>query len=83
MTQSIQNAIAKASRIKCAVKLLAERSYLVITPKNHQYRVTFYTHDGHRFGYCNCAAGVKDVPCYHVPKAALVDTAIQNMRRVA
>jgi hypothetical protein len=80
MTTQVQNAISKATRIKCAVKLNGSRSYLVVTPQNHRYTVRFYTLDGQRYGYCNCAAGTRNVPCYHVPKAALVDTAIQNMR---
>lgn len=80
MTNTIQNAINKAAAVKCSVKLNGSRSYLVVTPELHCYTVRFYTLDGQRYGYCNCRAGVRNVPCYHVPKAALVDTGIQNMR---
>jgi hypothetical protein len=80
MTKQMQNAIEKAKRVKCAVKLFGSRAYLVVNPKGRTYKVTFYMRDGQRFGYCNCAAGSREVLCYHVPVAALVDTGIQNMR---
>jgi hypothetical protein len=80
MTTNLQNAINKASRIKCAVKLSGSRSYLVITPQGHRYTVRFRTFDGERFGLCNCKAGAARMACYHLAKAAAVDTAIQRMR---
>ena len=80
MTQQLQNAINKASRIKMAVKFLGNRSYLVVTPQAHKYTVRFENVDGLRYGRCNCKAGAANMACYHLPKAALVDTAIQNMR---
>ena len=80
MTKQLQNAISKASRIKMRVEFLGNRSYLVITPQSHKYTVRFETRDGLRYGRCNCKAGAANVPCYHLPKAGMVDTAIQNMR---
>lgn len=80
MTKQIQNAIAKAKQIKCAVKLFGQRAYLITNPKGRTYKVTFHMHEGQRYGYCNCAAGSRNVPCYHLIPAAIVDTAIQNMR---
>ena len=80
MTRQLQNAINKASRIKMTVKLLGSRSYLVVTPQAHKYTVRFENVDGQRYGRCNCKAGAANTPCYHLPKAALVDTAIQSMR---
>ncbi len=80
MTQQLQNAIDKASRIKMTVKLLGSRSYLVVTPQAHKYTVRFQMHRGERYGVCNCKAGAANVFCYHLIPAALTDTAIQNMR---
>ncbi len=80
MTQQLQNAINKAAKIKMAVKLLGSRSYLVVTPQVHKYTVRFESIDGQRYGRCNCKAGAANMPCYHLTKAAMVDTAIQNMR---
>ena len=80
MTQQRQNAINKASRIKMAVKFLGNRSYLVVTPQAHKYTVRFEMVDGLRYGRCTCKAGAANMACYHLPKAALVDTAIQKMR---
>lgn len=79
MTQNLQNAIEKSKRIKMSVRYLGERAYLVITPQRHEYVVRFEQHDGLRYGRCTCRAGVKGLACYHLPKAALVDTAIQTM----
>lgn len=80
MTASLQRAINKSSKIKMAVKFLGGRTYLVVTPQQHRYTVRFQTFDGQRYGVCNCKAGAANMPCYHLPKAALVDTAIMNMR---
>lgn len=80
MTEQMQGAIAKAKQTKCAVKLFTGRTYLVETTEGHTYKVAFHMHDGQRYGYCNCRAASFNRPCYHIPKAALVDTAIQNMR---
>ncbi len=80
MTQQLQNAINKAAKIKMTVKFLGNRSYLVVTPQAHKYTVRFESIDGQRYGRCNCKAGAANMACYHLPKAAMVDTAIQNMR---
>jgi hypothetical protein len=79
MTQNLINAIEKSKRIKMSVRYLGQRAYLVITPANHQYTVRFEMINGLRYGRCNCKAGAKNVPCYHLPKAGLVDSAIQQM----
>jgi hypothetical protein len=79
MTQNLINAIEKSKRIKMSVRYLGQRAYLVITPANHQYTVRFEMINGLRYGRCNCKAGAKNVPCYHLPKASLVDSAIQTM----
>ncbi len=79
MTQNLQNAINKASRVKCSVKLQGGRSYTVITPEAHRYTVRFEEVDGQRFGRCNCKAGAARMACFHLIPAALVDTAIRRM----
>jgi hypothetical protein len=79
MTTNLQNAINKARRIRCAVKVLGSRVYLVETPQKHRYTVRFETRDGARYGRCNCKAGIAGLACYHLPKAALVDTGILSM----
>jgi len=80
MTTNLQNAINKARRIRCAVKVLSGRAYLVTTPQRDAYTVRFEQINGLRYGRCNCKAGAAGMACYHLPKAALVDTGIQNMR---
>jgi hypothetical protein len=79
MTQNLINAIEKSKRIKMSVRYLGERQYLVVTPQNHNYVVRFETQEGLRYGRCTCKAGSKGLACYHLPKAGLVDTAIQTM----
>jgi hypothetical protein len=80
MTTNIQNAIARATKIKMTVKYLGGRTYLVITPEAHRYVVRFETIDGQRYGRCNCKAGAARLACKHLAKSAAVDTGIQNMR---
>lgn len=80
MTQQIQNAIDKARRVKCSVKLNGGRSYLVVTPQQRRYTVRALVFDGRRFMACNCKAGARNLPCYHAIHAATLDTAIQDMR---
>lgn len=41
MTTNLQNAINKARPVKCTVKVLAGRAYLVTTPQQHAYTVRF------------------------------------------
>ncbi len=78
MTTNIQNAIARASKIKMTVKYLGGRTYLVITPEFHKYVVRFETIDGKRYGRCQCKAGVANMACKHLVKGALVDSGIRN-----
>jgi hypothetical protein len=80
MTTNIQNAIARATKIKMTVKYLGGRTYLVITPESHKYVVRFETIEGKRYGRCNCKAGAARMACKHLAKSALVDTGIQNMQ---
>jgi hypothetical protein len=80
MTTNLQNAINKASKIKMTVKLLGARVYLVVTPQGRRYTVRFETIEGQRYGRCNCKAGAARMACYHLPKAALVDTGIERMK---
>jgi hypothetical protein len=82
MTTNLQNAINKARRIKCAVKVLGSRKYLVVTPERHRYTVRFEVINGLRYGRCTCKAGIAGLACYHLPKAALVDSGIQQMRAI-
>ena len=65
MTSQMERAAAKAKANKCRVKLLGGRTYLVITPQAHRYVVRFETHEGKRYGRCNCKAGAADMFCYH------------------
>jgi hypothetical protein len=80
MTTNLQNAINKARRIKCAVKVIGSRAYVVITPQAHRYVVRFEMLNGLRYGNCNCKAGVAGLACYHLAKSAFVDNALQQMR---
>ncbi len=83
MTTNLQNAINKARRIKCAVKVIGRRAYVVITPQAHRYVVRFEMLNGLRYGKCNCKAGTAGMACFHLCKAALCDTGIQAMRQAS
>lgn len=80
MSTNLQNSINKARKIRCTVRALGNRTYLVVTPQHHRYTVRFEMREGLRYGLCNCKAGSAGMACYHLPKAALVDTGLENMR---
>ena len=80
MTQQLERAIERARQTKMSVKLIGGRVYLVTTPENHRYTVRFEMVDGLRYGRCNCKAGARQMACRHLPKAALYDTGLQQMR---
>jgi len=80
LKKQIERAVAKARRLRCSVKPQGGRVYVVITPQAHRYTVRFETRGGQRYGFCNCKAGASGMACYHLPKAALVDTGISAMR---
>jgi hypothetical protein len=83
MTQTTQNAnsIRKAAKIKCSVRQLPGRAYLVVTPQNHKYVVRFQGGVDDRHGVCTCQAGSLNMPCYHLPKAAIVDDLTSHMQQ--
>ena len=76
MKKSLASAITRARQEKCHVTRFAEGAYIVITQENHRYTVRFQRHDGARYGRCNCAAGVRQIPCRHLVEAAFVDSAL-------
>jgi len=78
MTTNIQNALARASKIKMSVRYLGGRTYVVITPEAHRYVVRFETIEGLRYGRCQCKAGAARLACKNLAKAAAVDTGIRN-----
>ena len=80
MSTNLQNAINKVRRIKMTVKTLGQRTFLVVTPQGRRYTVRFDEFASQRYGRCNCKAGAAGMGCYHLPKAALVDSGIQQMR---
>ena len=79
-TTDLQNAISKARQIKCPVKALAERAYLVVTPQGHRQAVRVEQINGPRYGRCSCKAGAAGTACRHLPKAAPVDSGLQVVR---
>jgi intracellular sulfur oxidation DsrE/DsrF family protein len=80
MKQNLTNAINKARQAKVHVARFNEGAYVITTAENHRYTVRFERREGVRYGRCNCAAGVRFIPCRHLVKAALLDNGIQSMR---
>jgi uncharacterized Zn finger protein len=76
MKKNLTNAITKARQAKSHVTRFAAGTYSVVTTEGHRYTVRFDFRDGARYGRCNCAAGVRSVPCKHLVKAAFVDSAL-------
>lgn len=73
ITATTQKAYDKAAQVKCKVRILPERRYLVTTPEDHNYVVRMQEQDGVRVAICHCAAGSLDKACYHIVYAAGVD----------
>jgi hypothetical protein len=78
LSTNLQNAISKARKVRCTIKLNGAGSYIVITPEAHTYTVRFDVNAG-KFR-CNCKAGSRSLSCYHLPKVTLFARGIQAMR---
>lgn len=77
--RNLTNAITKARKMKCHARPLGNRRYLITTPQQHRYVVSIeIRRDRLRYASCNCAAGTRDLACYHLVPAALLDTAISG-----
>ena len=76
------NAAAKARsrNNKPFVRMLAWRQYQCRTQAGHVYAVRFEAKASGVYASCNCAAGAKNLPCYHVAACHSVDVAIVTMR---
>jgi len=75
------NAAAKARQVKLYVRMFAWRQYQSRTPQGHVYTVKFETKASGVYASCNCAAGAKNLPCYHVASVYPIDIAIVTMRQ--
>jgi hypothetical protein len=78
VTKNQQNAINKARKVRCSVKLNGADGFIVTTPEAHTYAVRFDA-DAGKFR-CSCQASVRGLACYHLPKVALVARGIEAMR---
>lgn len=76
----MKNAAAKAKQVRLFVRMFAWRQYQTRTPRGHVYAVRFETRAGQVHASCNCAAGSKSLPCYHVASVYPVDVAVVTMR---
>jgi hypothetical protein len=74
------NAAAKARQVKLYVRMFAWRQYGCRTPQGHVYTVRFETKASGTYAHCNCAAGAKNLPCYHVAACYSVDVVVVTMR---
>lgn len=60
------------------------REWLITSERSgNTYTVTFYQHDGRRFGFCSYPAGSREVFCRHLPFAAGCDSNLFEVRRAA
>jgi hypothetical protein len=73
ITEETQRACQKAQKVKCRVRVLAGRRYLMTTPESHSYVVRMEEREGVRYAVCHCAAGSASMPCFHICSAAVVD----------
>lgn len=80
---SAQKAIRKAREVRSKVLYLGNRTYRVVTPAGHSYRVRPVEEADGTYLRCQCKAAATWKPCYHVFQAAAVDQGIQRMREAA
>lgn len=62
------------------------REWRIISDRSgNTYLVTFYSHNGQRYGFCSCPAGSRDKFCRHLPFAAGCDSQLtrEPLRRAA
>jgi len=77
----LQNAINKARQIKPRVRVVAFGLYAVQNKETGAtYEVTCERRENRRFAGCTCAAGKKNVPCYHLASAVSVHIALASER---
>jgi hypothetical protein len=77
--ETMSKAIEKAHRIRNHVHMIRFRLYEVITPELRAYQVAFEVREGKKFASCNCKAGKRSIPCYHVAAAVVLHMAVAKM----
>jgi hypothetical protein len=65
----MSKAIAKARQVRNHVHMIRFRQYEVTTPELNAYQVSFEVRDGKKLASCNCKAGQRNLPCYHIASA--------------
>jgi hypothetical protein len=79
----LSKAIAKANKVRNHVRMLAWRKYEVRTPEQHTYTITFDVQEGKKLAHCTCAAGAKNLPCYHIAGAVALHCYIAKAKAQA
>lgn len=79
LTNAINRSRTRRAYVKRFQSTSTERAYLIVTDECHKYTVRFTEIEGERFGKCNCKAGVAQLACWHIVKAALADSALTGI----
>jgi hypothetical protein len=82
-TEKLSRAITKAKKVRNHVRMIDWRKYEVTTPEQHVYSVTFDVQGSHKMAHCTCAAGAKNLPCYHIAGAVALHCYIARAKAQA
>ncbi len=78
---NLQNAIQRAKQVHPKVIWMGDRNFMVTGSKGACYVVKFVVKNGQKLGSCTCAAGQNNQPCFHLVSAAVLNIAIQSMKK--
>jgi hypothetical protein len=81
--ERLSKAVEKARKVRNFVHMIQFRLYEVTTPELRAYQVAFEVRDGKKFANCNCKAGKRNQPCYHMAAAVALHLAVAQMRAEA
>jgi hypothetical protein len=75
-------AIEKCKQLRPKVRFVTERVFTVQSANNNNaYTVRFDVQNGAKLAQCECKASLKNLVCYHIAGAALVNIIRQSMKR--
>ncbi|MDQ3634632.1 MAG: hypothetical protein M3405_09010 [Acidobacteriota bacterium] len=80
--ENTQNAIKKCKQLKPKVIFISDRTFEVKSANNsNSYTVRFDVKNGEKLAQCECWASERNLVCYHIAGASLVNIIRQSMKR--
>jgi hypothetical protein len=81
--EQLEKAIAKAKKVKCAVKFRAFGNYSVRGSKGYYTVLCRKDDDGNKIVQCECKGAEKGLVCYHAVSALSLHIGLAKQRQMA